>query len=134
MVRQFATTAAVLGTGLLLAVGSAFAAPQGSKMSAADKKFVMEAAQGGMAEVELGNLAVKKTSSTAVKDFGQRMVDDHTKANDALKQVAASEGITLPTGIGKQNQQVYNRLSKLSGTAFDKAYMGVMVKGHEQVG
>jgi len=133
MVRQFATTAALLGTSVLLAVGGVFAAPQhGARLSAADKKFVKEAAQGGQAEVKLGNLAVKKASSSEVKQFGQRMVDDHTKANNDFKQVAAKEGFMLPAGIGQKNQQVYDRLSKLSGTAFDKAYMSDMLKDHEQ--
>jgi putative membrane protein len=135
MIRQFATTAALLGTSVLLAAGGVFAAPQhGARLSATDKKFVKEAAQGGMAEVALGHLAIKKASSPTVKQFGERMVNDHTKANDDLKQVAAKEGFTLPTGVGQKNQQVYDRLSRLSGAAFDKTYMSTMVKGHEQVG
>ena len=62
-----------------------------SQLSAADQKFVKKAAQGGMAEVELGKLATQKASSDDVKKIGQRMVDDHTKANDQLKQIAGNK-------------------------------------------
>lgn len=103
-----------------------------SKMSAADKKFVRAAAQGGMAEVELGKLATEKASSDDVKKFGQRMVDDHTKANDELKQVASSEGVQLPEKLDAKDTMTKERLSKLSGAEFDRAYMSDMVKDHTQ--
>lgn len=101
-------------------------------LSAADKKFVHDAAQGGMAEVELGQLATEKASSEDVKKFGQRMVDDHSKANDKLKQVASSEGIQIPDKLNAKDQMTKDRLSKLSGDQFDKAYMKDMVKDHTQ--
>lgn len=103
-----------------------------SAMSSSDSKFVTEAAQGGMAEVELGRLAAEKASSADVKQFGQRMVDDHTKANDQLKQVAAQKNITLPAGVGSKNQAEIDRLSKLSGADFDHAYMHLMVQDHRK--
>ena len=104
----------------------------GSNLSASDKKFVRDAAQGGMAEVELGQLAAEKASSDDVKKFGQRMVDDHTKAGDQLKQVASSEGVQLPQGLSAKDKLTKERLSKLSGEQFDKAYMADMVKDHTQ--
>jgi putative membrane protein len=100
------------------------------KMSTSDKKFVRDAAQGGMAEVELGKLATEKASSDDVKKFGQRMVDDHTKANDQLKQVASREGVQLPEKLNAKDQMTKERLSKLSGAEFDRAYMSDMVKDH----
>jgi putative membrane protein len=103
-----------------------------SNLSLSDKKFVRDAAQGGMAEVELGKLATEKASSDDVKKFGQRMVDDHTKAADQLKQVASSEGIQLPRGLSAKDKMTEERLSKLSGEQFDKAYMADMVKDHTQ--
>ena len=103
-----------------------------SNLSLSDKKFVRDAAQGGMAEVELGKLATEKASSDDVKKFGQRMVDDHTKAADQLKQVASSEGIQLPQGLSAKDKMTEERLSKLSGEQFDKAYMADMVKDHTQ--
>jgi putative membrane protein len=101
-------------------------------MSSSDKKFVREAAQGGMAEVELGKLATEKASSPEVKKFGQRMVDDHSKANEQLKEVASSQGITLPSRLSAKDEMTKERLSKLSGEQFDKAYMSDMVKDHTQ--
>jgi putative membrane protein len=93
---------------------------------------VREAAQGGMAEVELGKLATEKASSDQVKKFGQRMVDDHSKANDQLKQLASLEGIEVPDKLSPKDQMTKDRLSKLSGEQFDKAYMKDMVKDHKQ--
>ncbi|MGH9141856.1 MAG: DUF4142 domain-containing protein [Vicinamibacterales bacterium] len=97
---------------------------------AADQAFVMKAAQGGMAEVELGKLAADKGSSDAVKKFGQRMVDDHSKANDELKTLAQSKNIPLSGAIGAEEKALQDRLMKLSGPAFDQAYMKAMVSDH----
>jgi putative membrane protein len=103
-----------------------------AKMSAADKTFVKKAAEGGLAEVELGKLATEKAGSEQVKQFGQRMVNDHSKANDQLKQVAQSQGITLPTEPNAMQRAEKERLSKLSGEQFDKAYMSEMLKDHKK--
>lgn len=103
-----------------------------ANVTAADKKFVKDAAQGGLAEVELGRMATEKASSDEVKKFGQRMVDDHTKANDELKQVAQSKGIDIPTGLSAKDKMLKERLSKLSGPGFDRVYMQNMVKDHKQ--
>jgi putative membrane protein len=103
-----------------------------SALSPADKRFVKAAAQGGMAEVELGRLAVEKAASDDVKKFGQRMIDDHSRANDQLKQVAAQQGITLPTTLDAKDEATKERLSKLSGDQFDKAYMRDMVRDHKK--
>ena len=97
----------------------------------ADSAFAMKAAQGGMAEVKLGQLATEKGSSQTVKDFGQKMVDDHGKANNELKQLASQKSWTLPTDISAKDQATYDRLSKLSGAQFDKEYMADMVKDHK---
>jgi len=96
----------------------------------ADNGFVTKAANGGLAEVKLGTLATQKAASADVKAFGQQMVDDHGKANDELKQLASSKGITLPTNIDAKEQAKYDRLSKLSGAEFDRAYMKEMVSDH----
>ncbi|MGH9528695.1 MAG: DUF4142 domain-containing protein [Terriglobales bacterium] len=85
-----------------------------------------------MAEVEFGKLATDRASSEDVKKFGQRMVDDHTKANDKLKQVAKNEGITLPDDLNAKDKATKARLEKLSGKQFDRAYMNDMVKDHIQ--
>jgi putative membrane protein len=102
-----------------------------AKPSMADTHFAKEAAQGGMAEVKLGQLAQDQGSSDAVKAFGKRMVDDHSAAGDKLKTVASGENITLPTDISAKDQLIYDRLSKLRGAAFDRAYAKDMVKDHQ---
>lgn len=101
-------------------------------MKSADATFAMKAAQGGMAEVKLGKLAAEKASSPDVKAFGQQMVDDHSKANDDLKSVAEKQGMTLPADVNAKQQAMYDKLSKLSGADFDKAYVSDMVKDHTQ--
>ena len=101
-------------------------------MTMSDEHFLKKAAQGGMAEVELGQLAVQKASSDQVKQFGQRMVDDHTKANDELKQVAEQEHVKLPTQPNAKDKATKERLEKLSGKDFDQAYMSDMVKYHKK--
>ncbi len=103
-----------------------------SGVSAAEQHFMDNAAQGGMAEVELGQLAEKNASSQEVKDFGKRMVTDHSKANDELKQLAAEQDVTLPTTLDAKDQATKDRLSKLQGDAFDKAYMRDMVLDHKK--
>lgn len=105
--------------------------PAASKPAMAETHFAKEAAQGGMAEVKLGQLAQDKGSSDSVKNFGKRMVNDHSKANSKLKGVAMQENITLPTEISAKDQATYDRLSKLNGAAFDRAYAKDMVKDHE---
>ena len=115
----------------LLAVGPV-AARQSATLSPADSKFVRQAAVGGMAEVELGKLAAEKASTADVKQFGQRMVDDHSKANDELKALASRKSVTLPTAIDAASKATVDKLSKLSGDAFDHAYMRDMVKDHNK--
>jgi putative membrane protein len=110
--------------------GSAVASRTSGK-AVGDSHFAKEAAQGGMAEVKLGQLAQEKGSNDSVKSFGKRMVDDHSKAGDKLKEAASKENITLPTDISLKDQATYNRLSKLSGAVFDRAYAKDMVKDHE---
>jgi putative membrane protein len=97
-----------------------------------DKAFVLEAAHGGVAEVELGRLAAEKASNPEVKQFGQRMVDDHSKASDELKGLASQKNVTLPTEPDANEKALQARLSKLSGDAFDKAYIEAMVADHNK--
>jgi putative membrane protein len=92
----------------------------------------MDTAKGGIAEVELGKLAMEKAASAEVKQFAQRMVDDHGKANDELKTIAQSKNITLPTSVDPDQRALHDRLSKLSGQAFDRAYMQAMVADHRK--
>ena len=119
-----------LGCWAVLAHQESSQEPRRSMVS--DEQFARNAAQSGTAEVKLGQLAEEKGASEAVKQFGQRMVQDHTKANDELKQAAAKENIALPGDLDPKDQATYDALSKLSGTAFDKAYSRNMVKDHQE--
>jgi putative membrane protein len=110
--------------------GSGSSGAPASQLHSADRSFVMAAANGGLEEVELGKLATSKATNPDVKSFGQKMVDDHSKANDQLRQVASSRGISLPADLDKKARADYNRLDKLSGDAFDRAYVKMMVKDH----
>jgi putative membrane protein len=101
-------------------------------MKPGDAAFALKAAQGGVAEVRLGQLALKKANHSDVKAFGQRMVDDHSKTNERLKAAAAKSGMTLPATMNADDQALYDKLSRLSGAAFDRAYTRAMVKDHEQ--
>jgi putative membrane protein len=97
-----------------------------------DEAFVRVAAHGGLAEIKLGKLAMDQGSNETVKAFGTRMVAEHTKAGDELKEAAKEENIGLPTDLSAKDQATYDRLSKLSGTDFDQAYAQDMVKDHQQ--
>lgn len=104
----------------------------GSTASSVNQEFVSDAASGGMMEVELGTMAVQNASSQEVKDFGRRMIDDHSKANDELKSIAAKENIPLTGTLKDENRDDVDKLSKLSGSDFDKEYMDMMVKDHKK--
>jgi putative membrane protein len=104
----------------------------GSGQMMADHKFAMEAAMGGMMEVELGRLAAQKGASDEVRQFGQRMVDDHSKANEQLTQIASTKGLTPPSALDAKHQAEMQKLSALSGEKFDKEYVKMMVKDHKK--
>ncbi len=127
-----AISAALLVLGCVFAIAQMANNSTSGKLSASDQKFMKEAAQGGQAEVELGQLAQQKAESPDVKAFGERMVNDHAKANDQLKQVASEKGVTLPDQADAQDNAEKARLEKMSGAQFDKAYMNYMVADHKK--
>lgn len=96
-----------------------------------DTDFAVKAADGGMLEVQLAELALTKASSPKVKEFAQTMITDHSKANEELKSLAQSKNISLPTSLSEENQKDYNDLAEKSGAEFDKAYCEFMVKDHK---
>ena len=105
---------------------------QSAGMGDTDSTFVKKAAQSGLAEVELGQLATQKAFSEEVKKFGQRMVDDHTKAYEQLKQVAAEKNIDVPQQLDAKDKATKAHLEKLSGQQFDRLYMKDMVRDHQK--
>jgi putative membrane protein len=105
----------------------------GSAVSAGDRAFVEDMTIGGMAEVELGRMAMERGASPEVKQFGDMMVKDHSMAGDELKQVAMQHSIPLPAGLDQKHQDLKTTLSNLTGAEFDREYMKAMVDGHEDV-
>ena len=103
-----------------------------ANMTAQDRNFIMEAAMGGLLEVELGRVAAQQGMSEAVKQFGQRMVDDHSKANTELMSLASSKGITLPTELDEKHREHVTKLSAMSGADFDRAYTREMLTDHRK--
>jgi len=97
-----------------------------------DKAFVKKALEGGMAEVQLGQLAADKGSSDDVKQFGQTMVTDHAKLGDQMKVVAQQMGVTPPASVSKKDKELMAKLQSLSGEQFDNAYIVAMVKDHKK--
>ncbi|GAA4454920.1 hypothetical protein GCM10023189_22070 [Nibrella saemangeumensis] len=97
-----------------------------------DSEFAVKAASGGMMEVELGTLAQQKAQNARVKEFARMMVDDHTKANNELKALAAQKNMTLPTTMGNDHQKHVDDLRSKSGADFDRAYMDLMVEDHDE--
>ena len=137
------TSLFILSFGAAMTVSSAVAqqnknsnnTQMSSKESAAttmtDTHFLDKAAEGGLAEVEFGKLAEQKAGDEQVKKFGERMVTDHCKVNQQLKDVAQQEHIQIPDHLSATDQAAKDRLEKLSGAEFDHVYMKDMVKDHK---
>ncbi len=101
------------------------------KMSSADQKFMMMAATGGMAEVEMARLALEKSSSDAVKQYARKMIDDHTATTEQLTPIAEALGVTPPAETTAAAQLDIAYLETLEGEAFDTAYMAQQRLSHE---
>jgi putative membrane protein len=119
---------ALVAAGFMIAAPRANAAPTAC---AKDCNFIQAAAQGGMTEVKLGELASSIGQRDDVKQFGQRMVKDHGGINDDLKALAAQKGVTLPESLDAEHQGMVDKMSALSGAKFDKAYIAGMLKDHK---
>ena len=101
-------------------------------LSKDDSAFVMEAAAGGLMEVQAGQIAQQNAQSQRVKDFGGMMVTDHSKANDELKSYASGHGINLPDSLPKAMQKHLDAMKNMKGAAFDKHYVSMMVEDHQK--
>jgi putative membrane protein len=112
---------------------AAFAACKTAADSGADQVFVASAASGGMAEVEMGKLAVDKASSPDVKKFAEQMVSDHTKANEELDRIASGKSLKIPRTLDLEHKTELDTLTTKSGADFDKAYAMAQIAGHEKM-
>jgi putative membrane protein len=102
------------------------------QLTEADREFVNKAAIGGVAEVELGRVAIQRAARPSVKSFGERMVTDHGRANAELATLARSKGMDVSNTLDVSHQAMRDRLSGLSGADFDRAYMSEMVRDHTE--
>jgi len=101
-------------------------------LAAADQRFVTKAAEGGMFEVEIGKLAAEKATDPNVKSFGQMLVDDHSAANDKLRQIASGHNVALPASLPADKKKEIDELNKLSGAQFDKQFVKMVgIKDHQ---
>jgi putative membrane protein len=116
---------------LLLSVMPMLAPGMDSKNS--DESFFKNAAEGGLAEVNVGKLAEDKGTTLAIKDFGGMMVKDHSTADQKLWSLAASKNIDLPKTPGVEQQAARDRLKLLPGDAFDKAYIKNQIDAHRDI-
>lgn len=105
--------------------------PPPPSLSQADRDFINQAAMGGEAEVQLGQLAAQKAAQPQVRDFGQQMVSDHTQLNQQLMQVAQAKGVTPPTSLDPTHAEMLARLQRLRGAAFDRAYLQGQIADHQ---
>ncbi len=113
--------------------GDSVTASAQAPASEEDSKFAVDAADGGMAEVALSQLAAQKATDPTVKEFASMMVADHTKANEELKALAQKKNIVLPTSLSEGSQKDRDDLSKKNSKDFDKAYVKQMVRDHKKV-
>jgi putative membrane protein len=118
---------ALLTVGLLVPCAKAE-----TTVSMADANFILAAAQGGMTEVKLGELAATNGMRNDVKEFGQMMVKDHMIINGNLKALAAQKGVTLPGSLDAKHQGMVDKLAALTGPGFDNAYINGMIKAHQK--
>jgi putative membrane protein len=125
--RGTVRTAAV-ALGLLLTLGGADAARR--SRSNPDRLFMVKAAHINIGEVKGGQLALTRAVNASVRDYAQMMIRDHSQANVQLKRLAAQEGVRLPNDTDQKHKALANRLAKLSGAPFDRAFMQAMVQGH----
>jgi putative membrane protein len=124
-----------VGLALMLSSGALLAAEtegQRGQLTEKDFKFAKDAIRGGMEEVQLGELAKQNAGSPAVREFGERMVTDHQKANDGLKQIVQKRGALIPASLSHHETSRLEHLQKLSGADFDKAYISDMVSDHKK--
>jgi putative membrane protein len=105
----------------------------GGAISATDRTFVTKAAQGGLAEVQMAQLAQQKTQDPTIKQFAQTMIDDHTPANEKLAQLAASDGLTAPTEPSATQMKMMSHLQGLDGSKFDHSYITGQLKAHKMM-
>ena len=125
----------ILLVALVFAIGWSsllFGQEKAEKKEVPGKGFIMNAARDGIFHVEAGKLAVQRASSEGVKKFGQHAIEHHTQINGELAQLASKKGVILPKKMSKREQEALDKVAKLSGPDFDKAYLEMEIKDHSK--
>lgn len=135
-------TAMLVSAVLMVAAPATFSADDAKKgdikktaaaANVGEQEWINKAAEGGMAEVEMGKLAAEKAKSPEVKKFGEHMVQDHSKANKKLMGIAKDKGVTPPRQLSSKHQAKMKELKQADGAKFDKMYMETQVQGHQEM-
>ncbi|MFP5212818.1 MAG: DUF4142 domain-containing protein, partial [Acidobacteriota bacterium] len=126
------TGSSFLLAGLAVVFGLVLTTTAMADTSKNDQKFVKEAASGGMLEVKLGEVAMNQATNPAVKEFAQRLINDHSKANSELLSLAEKKNIDVPKEMNQEHRSMYEHLSQLKGADFDRQYMRHMIEDHIQ--
>ena len=127
--------AVLSGVAAVCCSGAAFGqtgASDASGTASQDKIFLMNAAEGGMTEIQMSQIALKKTKNDDLKTYAQKMIDDHTKLMSDMKPFADQMGVTPPAKLKPEHQQEAMRLKSMSGDKFDKEYIKAMVADHHK--
>jgi putative membrane protein len=130
---QSSVKRSLLIAGLTLGLGMALGGPAAAAPSPQDSAFVTQAAQAGLAEVQLASLALQKSKTRQVVSFARHMKTDHSKANTQLAQIATVNGFALPSDAGPKNEALMAKLRAASGSAFDTHYLKSQLPAHRQV-
>lgn len=120
------------GTGAAAAPGSMAKSGAASALPRSERRFVENALQDGMEEVELSKLAMDKAQSAQVKELAKRIVDDHTKVNAELSKIASSKGVTPPAAVDASHRRKMERMAKKTGADFDRDYLDDMIDDHQK--
>jgi putative membrane protein len=117
---------------VLVLGGMSVARGQQNAPASADQKFVESAAKGGMLEVALANQAASKSNNADVKNFANHLIQDHSKGNQELAQLAQKDGLPMPSAMGSDEEKKLQKFSSLNGQDFDRAFIRHEIKDHKQ--
>jgi putative membrane protein len=131
-VLNIKTNTAVTNSNIKTTMNSNMSSNMNKSVSSGDQEFMDKVLQGGMEEVQMGGIATVKAQNVEVKAFAQTMINDHSRANNELRDLAKQIGVTPIGGTNSEQQKEMAELSKLSGAAFDKEYVKKMVEAHEK--
>jgi putative membrane protein len=126
--RKFSIALAAAGL-----IGFAAGTASAAQLSQQDQDFVKQAAQGGLEEIQSGQMAEQKGASQAIKQLGQTLVTDHTMMNEQLKQIAQQQGFTLPQSLSQDDRQEMQQLRNASGQQFDRQFADEQVEDHQKM-